>query len=182
MKIIGKKLKGLIEIEPTIFNDERGLFFESFNQNSFKDIGIDQNFLQDNQSFSKKGVIRGLHFQNDPNAQGKLVRTVKGKVLDVVVDIRRNSPTFGQWESVILDSNIGNMLWVPVGFAHGFAAIEDSIFLYKCTNIYNKESEAGILWSDETLNIDWCIYNPIVSSKDKNLPNFKEQIEKNKLF
>ena len=123
---------------------------------------------------SKKDVIRGLHFQYEPNAQGKLVRCMTGKVMDVVVDIRRNSPTFGQHEKFVLDSEIGNMLYVPAGFAHGFLALEETIFVYKCTGYWHKASESGILYNDPILNIDWGIEDPIVSAKDLLLPTFSE--------
>jgi dTDP-4-dehydrorhamnose 3,5-epimerase len=135
------EIEGLIECIPTKFEDERGLFYESYNQKLFAANGFTEDFVQDNYSWSKKGVVRGLHFQYSPNAQGKLVRCMTGKVMDVVVDIRRNSPTFGQHEKFVLDSAIGNMLYVPAGFAHGFVALEETIFVYKCTDYWNKASE-----------------------------------------
>ncbi|WP_044174013.1 dTDP-4-dehydrorhamnose 3,5-epimerase [Flectobacillus major] len=167
-------LEGLIECFPTIFEDERGFFFESYNQKSFEANGIKGNFVQDNHSWSKAGVVRGLHFQYDPFAQGKLVRCITGKAMDVVVDIRRNSPTFGQHVKVLLDSKVGNMLFVPAGFAHGFVALEETVFVYKCTEFWHKASESGIIYNDPDLGIDWGIENPIVSSKDLLLPTFKE--------
>jgi dTDP-4-dehydrorhamnose 3,5-epimerase len=173
MRFEQKSLAGLIECFPSIFHDERGLFFESFNEKIFKENGIEEDFVQDNHSWSKAGVIRGLHFQYTPYAQGKLVRCVAGKVLDVVVDIRPQSPTFGQHASFVLDSQLGNMLYVPVGFAHGFRAIEDSIFAYKCTNFWHKASESGIVYNDPALGIDWGIDAPIVSGKDLDLPLFE---------
>jgi dTDP-4-dehydrorhamnose 3,5-epimerase len=163
---------GLVEIFPRIFNDDRGMFFESFNQKAFNDFGILENFVQDNQSFSIKNVVRGLHFQNPPFAQGKLVRVISGSVVDVVVDIRRQSPTYGQHAKFLLDEKLGNMVYVPPGFAHGFVALEDSIFSYKCTNLYNKAAESGIIWNDATLNIDWEVSSPIVSAKDIELLGF----------
>lgn len=167
-------IDGLIEIFPKIFEDERGYFFESYNKPLFHSHGITEDFLQDNQSFSKKGVLRGLHFQKEPFAQGKLVKVTFGKVMDVVVDIRKGSPTYGQHLSFILDSKTQNMLYVPPGFAHGFVTLEDAIFTYKCTNVYNKASEGGLLWNDHSLKINWGIENPIVSSKDAILPKLNE--------
>lgn len=160
-------IAGLIEIFPRVFHDSRGLFFESYNHEVFSQNGISEFFLQDNQSFSNKGVVRGLHFQNPPHAQGKLVRVITGKVMDVVVDIRRNSPTFGQHAKFVLEGIKNNMLYVPPGFAHGFVALEDSLFAYKCTGLYNKPAESGILWNDPALGIDWGLENPIVSDKDE---------------
>jgi dTDP-4-dehydrorhamnose 3,5-epimerase len=168
------QIAGLIECIPTKFEDERGLFYESYNQNRFAENGITENFVQDNYSWSKKGVIRGLHFQYAPMAQGKLVRCMTGKVIDVVVDIRKDSPTYGQHEKFVLDSAIGNMLYVPAGFAHGFVALEETIFVYKCTEYWHKASESGIIYNDADLNINWEEPNPIVSSKDLVLPKFSE--------
>jgi dTDP-4-dehydrorhamnose 3,5-epimerase len=173
MQIIKKSLDGLVEIIPTVYEDERGLFFETYNQVAFEKHGLPTHFVQDNQSFSLKGVVRGLHFQLAPFAQGKLVRVISGRVIDVVVDIRPESATFGKHEMVELDAIRNNMLYVPEGFAHGFIAIEDSIFSYKCTNIYNKPAEGGILWNDPDLNIDWAVSHPVVSDKDLLLPSFK---------
>ena len=168
------QISGLIECIPTKFEDERGIFYESYNQKRFAENGISEDFVQDNYSWSKKGVIRGLHFQYAPNAQGKLVRCMTGKVIDVVVDIRKDSPTYGQHEKFILDSAIGNMLYVPAGFAHGFVALEETIFVYKCTKYWHKASESGIIYNDADLNINWEEKNPIVSSKDLVLPKFVE--------
>ncbi|TDE16750.1 dTDP-4-dehydrorhamnose 3,5-epimerase [Dyadobacter psychrotolerans] len=174
MQIRETSIEGLVEIIPRVFEDDRGLFFESYSEGWFKKLGLPTNFVQDNQSFSIKGVVRGLHFQKAPFAQGKLVRVISGRVLDVAVDIRPESPTFGKHEVFELRSDTNNMAFVPEGFAHGFVALEDSIFSYKCTNIYNKESESGILWNDPELGIDWGIENPIVSEKDIILPTFRE--------
>lgn len=175
MKIIETNIPGVVEILPTIFKDERGYFFESFNSQKFNDLFPDVNFVQDNESFSTKGALRGLHFQNPPYAQAKLVRVIKGKVLDVAVDIRVGSPTYGQYASVILNADKHNMFFVPAGFAHGFYTIEDAIFQYKCSNSYNKESEGGLLWSDPALDIDWKIDTlPLVSEKDQILPLLKD--------
>ena len=173
MQVIKKSIEGLVEIIPTVYKDERGSFFEAFNRKDFEAHGLPNVFVQDNQSFSKKGVIRGLHFQREPFAQGKLVRVSVGRVLDIAVDIRPDSPTFGQYEAVELDAEKGNMFYLPGGFAHGFAALEDSIFIYKCTNLYHKASEGGIIWNDADINIDWQVSNPIVSQKDLQLPTFK---------
>jgi len=167
-------LAGLIEIFPLIFEDERGLFYESYNYRVFAENGLSMELLQDNQSWSRRGVLRGIHLQHAPYAQGKLVRCVSGRVLDVAVDVRPESPTFGQYETVILDSARGNMLYLPEGFAHGFVALEDATFVYKCTNFYDKRSEAGIRWDDPELNIDWGVPKPIVSAKDQVLPTFAE--------
>ncbi len=166
---------GLILISPNVFNDDRGCFFESFNALEFEANGILETFVQDNVSKSKKNVVRGLHFQNPPYAQGKLVSVLQGSVLDVVVDIRKFSDTYGQTFTVELSESNRQMLYVPVGFAHGFVALEDNtVFSYKCTNNYNKASESGILWNDPTLNIDWHVENPIVSGKDLILPLFAD--------
>jgi dTDP-4-dehydrorhamnose 3,5-epimerase len=169
-------IKGLIEIIPRVFFDERGFFLETYQQKVFADHGIPYKFVQDNRSFSKKGVVRGLHFQKEPFAQGKLVQVITGKVLDVVVDIRPGSSTFGQHASFILDGEKGNMLYVPEGFAHGFAALEDTVFVYKCTNFYNKAAESGIVWNDPQLAINWQLTNPVVSDKDQLLPTFQTAI------
>jgi dTDP-4-dehydrorhamnose 3,5-epimerase len=173
MQIRETSIAGLVELTPRVFNDERGMFFESYNEQIFKQLGLPTNFVQDNQSFSIKGVVRGLHFQKAPFAQGKLVRVISGTVLDVAVDIRPESPTFGKHEIFELSSEKNNIAYIPEGFAHGFVALEDSVFSYKCTNIYNKESESGILWNDADLNINWGVENPIVSEKDAILPTFK---------
>ena len=172
MEIKETNINGLVELYPKIFHDERGYFFESYNVQSLKSKGFDYAFVQDNQSFSKKGVLRGLHFQRTPFAQGKLVSVVQGKVLDVAVDIRPDSDTFGQHYSIILDEKLRNMLFVPEGFAHGFVAMEDSIFSYKCTNYYNKELESGIIWNDKKLDIDWMGFEKLISEKDLELPSF----------
>ena len=174
MQVIKKSLQGLVEIIPTVYKDERGYFFETYNQQVFETHGLPTHFVQDNQSFSKKGVVRGLHFQREPFAQGKLVRVVMGRVIDIAVDIRPDSPTFGQYEAVELDAERGNLFYLPEGFAHGFVALEDSIFFYKCTNLYNKASEGGIIWDDPTIKIDWQISSPIVSEKDLLLPRFDQ--------
>ncbi|WNH08622.1 dTDP-4-dehydrorhamnose 3,5-epimerase [Thalassobellus suaedae] len=174
------KLKGCFIIEPKIFEDERGYFFESFNQNTFKRlIGQNINFVQDNESFSSKGVLRGLHYQRGEHAQAKLVRVIKGRVLDVAVDIRKESSTYRQQISVELTGENKKQLFIPRGFAHGFIVLSDTaIFSYKCDNFYNKESESGIIFNDKDLNIDWVLNEPefLVSEKDLLLPTFKEAI------
>jgi len=174
MKIISTELKDCFILEPTIFKDLRGYFFESFNEKLFKkQSGLDVNFIQDNESFSSKGVLRGLHFQRGEHAQAKLVRVIIGKVLDVVVDIRENSQTFGKHISVLLTEENKRQLFVPRGFAHGFIVLsETAIFSYKCDNYYNKESEGGIIYNDPKLGIDWQLpaEELIVSKKDMTLP------------
>lgn len=175
MKFIPTPIAGSFVIEPKIFEDSRGHFFESYTAHSFKKEGIEVNFVQDNQSLSQKGVLRGLHFQNPPWAQGKLVRTIKGAVLDVILDIRKTSPSYGQHFSIELNEQNKTMLWIPPGLAHGFLTLaDDTIFFYKCTENYNKESEDCILWNDKDLNIDWGIKNPILSEKDKAGKVFKD--------
>jgi dTDP-4-dehydrorhamnose 3,5-epimerase len=174
MEISRFDVEGLVLINPKVFTDERGYFYESFNHEAFSKAGLETNFVQDNQSLSRKGTLRGLHFQNPPYAQGKLVRVVKGAVLDIAVDIRRNSPTYGRHVAVELTGNNKLMLWIPPGFAHGFITLEDdTLFLYKCTNLYHKDSESGIIWNDEELNIDWGNSKPIVSGKDLQLSSFR---------
>ena len=166
-------IEGLVEIIPRIFGDARGFFFESYSYKVFAEAGIGVNFVQDNQSLSQKGVLRGLHFQRPPYAQGKLVRVSSGSALDVAVDIRRNSPTYGQHVTCLLNTQQHNMFYIPPGFAHGFVALEDNTnFLYKCTDYYQPAAEGGIMWNDPNLNIDWNIQEPLVSAKDSALPTF----------
>ena len=169
-------LKGCFVIRPNVFEDERGWFFESFNAKLFnKATGISANFLQDNESKSSKGVLRGLHFQTGHYSQAKLVRVVKGSVLDVCVDIREDSKTFGEYYSLVLDDKEHKQLYIPRGFAHGFLVLEDdTIFSYKCDNYYHKPSESGIVFNDRNLNIDWGVSEDraILSEKDKLLPTF----------
>ncbi|WP_435354448.1 dTDP-4-dehydrorhamnose 3,5-epimerase [Emticicia sp. SJ17W-69] len=179
MELFQTTLEGVLLIEPAIFKDERGYFFESFNEVVWQKQGLPHSFIQDNQSFSTKGVLRGLHFQKGIHAQGKLVRVVSGKVLDIAVDIRPESPTFGKYEFFELDGKTNQMVYIPVGFAHGFLALEDSIFSYKCTAGYDKASEAGIIWNDPTLQIKWPISDPIVSEKDLLLPTFEAYFKSN---
>lgn len=168
---------GLIIIEPTVFADSRGYFFESYNENNFIKEGIDIKFVQDNQSKSSYGVIRGLHYQLAPYAQTKLIRVLSGKILDVVVDIRKGSPTFGKSFSLELSALNNKQLLIPKGFAHGFSVLSDTAeVMYKCDAFYNKASEAGIAYDDKELNIDWKIpaQNAIISAKDKINPLFKD--------
>jgi dTDP-4-dehydrorhamnose 3,5-epimerase len=172
MKYIKTPIEGLFEMKPQVFGDERGYFFESFKSDEFKEIVADVDFVQDNQSSSTKGVLRGLHFQKGDFEQGKLVRVITGKILDVAVDLRPNSATFGEHYSVILDSEKQNMFYVPEGFAHGFYVIEDAVFTYKCTNYYNKSAEGSLVWNDKDLNIQWNAATPSLSEKDENAATF----------
>ncbi|ANE50253.1 dTDP-4-dehydrorhamnose 3,5-epimerase [Flavisolibacter tropicus] len=177
MKFTACDLPGLIVIEPTVFGDSRGYFFEAYNESLFHKNGIDYKFVQDNQSRSSHGVIRGLHFQLNPFAQVKLVRVLEGAILDVAVDIRKGSPTFGKYFSVELTSENKKQLLIPAGFAHGFSVLsETASVLYKCNQFYNKESEGGIRFDDPALNIDWQVdlKQAVVSSKDIELPLLKD--------
>ena len=168
MEIIETGIKDLVVIKPKVFRDDRGYFFESFNRSKLDVLGNDLEFVQDNQSLSQKDVLRGLHFQNPPYAQAKLVSVIQGSVLDVAVDIRKESPTYGKSFSIVLDGIEKNQLFIPAGFAHGFKTLENNtIFFYKCTSYYNKESEGCLLWNDPDLNINWDIENPMLSEKDK---------------
>lgn len=167
MEVIETKIKGLLIIKPKVFADTRGYFFESYNEDVFKQNGIHVHFVQDNQSLSNAGVLRGLHFQAPPHDQGKLVRVINGAVLDIAVDIRKNSATYGQHVAIELNEENKTMFYIPSGFAHGFLTLRDNtIFSYKCTNVYNKASEGCVLWNDTDLNINWNIQNPILSDKD----------------
>lgn len=174
MKAEETPLKDCFLIRNTIFNDERGYFFESFNAQRFnQETGIEVKFVQDNQSHSVRGVLRGLHFQKGDFAQAKLVRVLKGEVLDVAVDLRQSSPTFGQYYSAVLSENSNTQLYIPRGFAHGFLVLSDEVdFFYKCDNFYNKAAEGGIIYNDPGINIDWRMQpeDLIISSKDLNLP------------
>ncbi|WP_296315300.1 dTDP-4-dehydrorhamnose 3,5-epimerase [Winogradskyella sp. UBA3174] len=173
-------LEGCYIIQPKVFDDNRGYFFESFNKEKFNsETGLNVNFIQDNESFSSKGVLRGLHYQIGKHAQAKLVRVIKGKVLDVAVDIRKDSPTFGQHVSIELTEDNKNQLFVPRGFAHGFIVLSDTaIFSYKCDNYYNKNSERGIIYNDSELKINWVLPNDtlIVSEKDIILPTLANAV------
>ena len=174
MKFEKTALEGVFILIPKVFGDDRGYFFEPFNKKEFTANVGDFNFVQDNQSKSSKGVLRGLHFQNPPFEQGKLVRVIKGSVSDVIVDIRKSSKTYGKHLKVTLTESNFKMLWIPPGFAHGFETLEDNtIFAYKVTNYYNKESEGCILWNDPNLEIKWESEHPLVSDKDKTAKNFE---------
>lgn len=161
-------IEGLLLIKPEVHEDERGYFFENYSLKKFQEVGIQDNFVQENQSLSQQNVLRGLHFQAPPFAQSKLVRVITGSVLDVVLDIRLKSPTYGKHFSVILNQENKFMLYIPAGFAHGFLTLKDNtVFSYKCGEYYNKLSEGTILWNDNDLNINWGIDQPVLSAKDK---------------
>lgn len=176
MHVIESKLKGAKLIEPKLFGDHRGFFMESYNKKQFEDQGIDYEFVQDNHSLSvPAGTLRGLHFQLEPKAQTKLVRVTSGAIYDVIVDIRKGSPTFGQWEGYILTTANKRQLLVPKGFAHGFCTlVENTEVLYKVDEYYAAEQDAGILWNDPDLGIDWPVQDPILSDKDSKHPRLKE--------
>lgn len=181
MAVIKTAIEGVYIIEPTVFGDERGYFFESYNEERFRsETGIDVHFVQDNESRSKRGVLRGLHFQKKPYAQAKLVRVVQGKVLDVAVDIRTGSPTFGKHIAVELSGDNHRQLFIPKGFAHGYVVLEDdTVFQYKCDEFYHPEAEGGIAWNDPDISIDWGVANGEItlSDKDKNHSTLKEICE-----
>jgi dTDP-4-dehydrorhamnose 3,5-epimerase len=175
MNIITTPIPDLLVIEPLVFRDERGYFFEHYNEDKFKEKGLNYRFVQDNQSKSVFGVVRGLHYQLAPYAQTKLVRVIQGKVFDVAIDIRKNSPTFGNWYGIELSDENFLQLLIPRGFAHGYAVLsETAVFQYKCDNPYNPASEKGILYSDKSLDIDWHVdpKDAIISPKDNILPDF----------
>ena len=177
MKLEHTAIADLFVLTPTVFEDERGYFMESFNQQKLQEAGIHIPFVQDNQSFSKQGTLRGLHYQNPPYAQTKLVRVLQGEIMDVAVDLRKNSPTYGQHFAIKLSAENKKQLLIPQGFAHGFSVVsETAVVLYKCDQFYNKASEGGIRFDDPTLNIDWGIdlKTAIVSEKDQILPLFKD--------
>ena len=170
-------IEGLVVITPKIFRDARGYFFESYNKKEFEQEGLTTEFVQDNQSFSSYGTIRGLHFQKPPHTQAKLVRVLQGKVFDIAVDLRKNSKTFGKWFGIELSDKNQKMFFIPRGFAHGFSVLSETVvFFYKCDNFYNKESEGGILLNDVDLNIDWRINSKdmIISEKDRLNKTFEE--------
>lgn len=176
MKVTETFLKGCFILEPTVFGDKRGSFIEAFNKKTFQEkTGLEVNFVQDNQSISQKGVLRGLHMQKGKYAQAKLVRVIRGSVLDVVVDVRQDSPTFGKHFSIELSGENNKQLFIPRGFLHGFVVLENNtIFSYKCDNYYNKNEETGVIYNDKTLNIDWRLKEEeiILSEKDKELSGF----------
>ena len=178
MEVIKTEIEGVFIIEPKVFGDSRGYFFESFNANEFKaKTGVDINFVQDNESRSHYGVLRGLHFQKPPYAQSKLVRVVKGRVVDVAVDIRKESATYGKYVSVELTEDNHRQFFIPKGFAHGFVVLtDDAIFQYKCDNFYHPEAEGALMWNDPDVNIVWPIKAEDIelSAKDQNHPNLKD--------
>lgn len=181
MNIIKTPIADLLVIEPKVWKDNRGYFYESYNARILAEAGVDVTFVQDNQSFSQKGTLRGMHAQKAPFAQGKLVRVIQGRVLDVAVDIRKSSPTYGQHFSVELSGENHKQLWVPPGFLHGFLTLEDNtIFTYKVSNYYDKDSEVGVMWNDADLNINWseeiALENLLLSDKDQVLSSFKDLV------
>ncbi len=170
MKVIETKLPGCVAIEPDVFGDARGFFYESYNADKFKAAGLDLRFVQANVSRSARGVLRGLHYQW-PNPQGKLVSVVEGEVFDVAVDIRRGSPTFGQWAGVMLTAENHRHFWVPEGFAHGFVVLSEfATFAYQCTALYDARADAGVRWNDAAIAIDWPVSAPLLSGKDEKAP------------
>ncbi|MEK7527494.1 MAG: dTDP-4-dehydrorhamnose 3,5-epimerase [Patescibacteria group bacterium] len=178
MKFTPLSLSGLMLIEPQVFGDDRGFFMETYSKKEFTQNGINIDFVQDNHSRSGNGVLRGLHFQKPPFAQAKLIRVSMGEVLDVAVDIRPDSSTFGKWDSAHLSAENKKMLFIPVGFAHGFYCLTEIVdFQYKCSSFYDKESESGFLWNDPDVNVGWLAASPVLSEKDKLLPSFKSQIK-----
>lgn len=176
MKITPLSISDILIIEPQVFEDNRGLFFESFNQSQFEKIlGREVNFVQDNQSISLKGVLRGMHYQLLPNIQGKLIRVVQGEVFDVAIDLRKSSATFGKWVGEVISAENKKQMWIPEGFAHGFLTLSESAtFLYKTTNYYSQKDERSIRWDDEIINIKWPIKKPILSSKDEIASTFRD--------
>lgn len=175
MEVLNTPIEGLKIVQPKVWGDARGHFFESYSEAAFKAAGLPTDFVQDNQSLSAKGILRGLHYQKPPYAQGKLVRVIKGAVLDVAVDLRSSSPTYGQHFAMELNEDNKTMFWIPPGFAHGFLTLaEDTIFVYKVTGLYNKESEGGLMWNDPALGIDWGIEFPLLSDKDRVQPLLSE--------
>ncbi len=168
------KLEGVLVLEPDVFSDERGFFLETWNSTRYEDVGILGPFVQDNVSFSKKGVLRGLHFQY-PQSQGKLVQVLSGQVVDIAVDVRVGSPTFGHWVSEVISDANHKQIYIPPGFAHGYCVTsQTAVFSYKCTDFYNPETESGIIWNDPDLNIDWLIKEPILSPKDASYSRLKD--------
>ena len=176
MKVITTELPGVLLIEPHVFGDQRGFFMETYHQARYQESGIPDRFVQDNHSRSRRGVLRGLHYQ-PVQPQGKLVWVARGQVFDVAVDIRRGSPTFGRWAGAVLDDSNHHQFYIPPGFAHGFCVLsEEADFFYKCTDYYHPQSEQGILWNDPAIGIDWPIQEPLLSAKDLRLPLLAEQV------
>jgi len=177
MNVHKTELDGVVVIEPNVFNDQRGYFLETYNQKRYQEIGINSNFVQDNLSFSKKGTLRGLHYQY-PHDQAKLVQVIQGEVFDVVVDIRRKSPMFGKWIGQYLSDENNLQIFVPEGFAHGFCVLSDTaLFHYKCSDFYAPECEGGVLWSDPDVGVDWPLDSPLVSEKDAQFSCLKDIAE-----
>jgi dTDP-4-dehydrorhamnose 3,5-epimerase len=174
MKVIETKLPGVLIFEPDVFSDERGFFLETWRSTHYEKAGVKGPFVQDNVSYSKKGILRGLHYQY-PQSQGKLVQVLSGTVIDVAVDIRIDSPTFGRWVSEVISNMNHNQIYIPPGFAHGYCVTSDTaLFLYKCTDFYNPATENGIIWNDPQLNIDWPVTEPVLSPKDAKYPKLKD--------
>lgn len=174
MNVIETKLPGVLILEPVVFGDERGYFLETWSATRYEDAGIPGPFVQDNISFSRKGILRGLHFQY-PQSQGKLVQILSGEVVDVAVDIRVGSPTFGQWVAEVLSGTNHRQMYAPPGFAHGYCVTsETALFSYKCTDFYNPETEGGIIWDDPDLGIDWRVHEPVLSPKDAGYGRLKD--------
>lgn len=175
MQVSTTPIEGLLVIQPTLFSDPRGYFYEPYNKKKFADSGITDDFVQDNQSCSQKGVLRGMHFQNPPHAQAKLLRVIQGSIWDVAVDIRKNSPTYGKYFGIELSAANKTIFYVPKGFAHGFLTLEDNtILFYKCSDFYNKAAEESLIWNDPDISIPWNIESPLLSEKDQNAKTLKE--------
>lgn len=174
MKATESELKGLLVIEPDRFGDRRGFFMETWQKERYRALGIEEEFVQDNLSYSEQGILRGLHYQK-PQGQGKLVYVIEGEVYDVAVDIRKGSLTFGRWAGYCLSGDNKRQLYIPAGFAHGFCVTgKSALFAYKCTDYYNREAEKGLLWNDSDLGIDWPVEKPVLSEKDRELPRLKD--------
>jgi dTDP-4-dehydrorhamnose 3,5-epimerase len=174
LNVVKTGLPGVLMVEPDVFGDERGFFMESYNRRRYAEHGLEADFVQDNLSYSARGVLRGLHFQN-PNPQGKLVSVLQGEVFDVAVDIRVGSPTFGEWVGVTLSAENRRQLYIPEGFAHGFVVTgEAALFHYKCTDFYDPEADGSALWNDPEIGIEWPVEEPVLSGKDRNAPTLRE--------
>ena len=174
MKVSETKLPGVLVIEPDVYGDERGFFLETWSAKRYAEAGLPQTYVQDNMSFSTKGILRGLHLQH-PKGQGKLVHVIAGEVFDVAVDVRVGSPTFGKWDGVLLSSDNRKQIYIPPGFAHGFCVTgESALFAYKCTELYHRETELGVIWNDPEIGIDWPIDDPVLSGKDAAFPKLSE--------
>ncbi|MEM6989803.1 MAG: dTDP-4-dehydrorhamnose 3,5-epimerase [Myxococcota bacterium] len=174
MKVTQARLPGMVIIEPDVYGDERGFFLETWSQKRYAEAGLPKSFVQDNMSFSSAGILRGLHLQH-PYGQGKLVHVIAGEVFDVAVDVRVGSPTFGQWDGVVLSADNRKQIYIPPGFAHGFCVIgESALFAYKCTELYRRETELGIIWNDPDIGIEWPTQAPVLSGKDAAFPRLSE--------